>query len=97
MEWTYISLVHTDDDYGVAGAQSVQDYAEARGVCISKVLKVNVSPENLVAHFRHLTYEMITDETNATIYFGQNDAGKNKLVCVYLLKKYMLCLKEVFV
>lgn len=73
--WNYVLLVHTDDDYGTAGAASVREYGQRKGICFSNIIKVKANPQNSQAYYRDIANQLISDPASGIIYFGDSSSG----------------------
>ena len=71
--------MHTDDDYGILGADAVHKYARYVGICFSNRLQVQLNPENPDSYYKNVAVEILNDPAYGIIYFSQEDAGKVKL------------------
>ena len=71
--------MHSDDDYGIQGADAVHKYGRSVGICFSNRLQVQLNPENPDSYYKNVAVETLTDPAYGIIYFGQEGAGKVKL------------------
>ncbi|XP_067948068.1 uncharacterized protein [Watersipora subatra] len=70
LEWSYILLIHTNDDYGRDGAKAIQEHGRANGICFSNVIEVDLDPANPRRYYESIGRLMKADSAKGIIYFG---------------------------
>lgn len=75
LEWTYVLLIYTDDEYGVEGAAAVKEYGENIGICFSQSIQVSLHPEDRSKYFENLAKNITESPAVGVIFFGQESAG----------------------
>ena len=78
MGWSYVLLVHTDDDYGLEAASALKVYAKERSLCISKTINVSNDDQPDI-YFKNISRIITEDPASAIIYFGQEIPGSYTL------------------
>lgn len=75
-EWSYVLLVHTDDEYGRKGAEAVRSYAELKGICFSDTLEVKIESDDPLTYYDEISKQIKSDPARAVIFFGAETVGK---------------------
>ena len=42
LDWPVVTLIHSMDDYGIAGADRIEHYAKVYGICIYRRFAINL-------------------------------------------------------
>ena len=74
MEWSYVVLVHSDDDYGIQGAAEIESYGKQRGLCISEKIPAQLNPSDSRSHYENISATLLSASATGIIYFGQVSA-----------------------
>ncbi|XP_067943479.1 uncharacterized protein [Watersipora subatra] len=69
-EWSYVLLVHTDDEYGRKGAETVSSYAELKGICFSDTLEVKIESDDPLTYYDEISKQIKSDPARTVIFFG---------------------------
>lgn len=73
--WTYVSTVASDGEYGVPGIEYFQHEAKARNICLAETLKVSSNPSK--AEYDHIV-ETLQAKSNSRVvilFLREEDAG----------------------
>ena len=95
MGWSYILLVHTDDDYGLEAASTLKLSAKERSICISNTIKVS-NDDQPMTYFKNISRIIAEDPASAIIYFGQEDPGRYTLTSHTAVLPCILMFKMIF-
>lgn len=71
MEWSYVILLHSNDEYGTQGAAAVEAYGKLHGICFTQTISVDLNCTNKVEQYENITRQLLNSDARGTIYFGQ--------------------------
>ena len=81
LDWPVVTLIHSMDDYGIAGADRIEHYAKVYGICIYRRFAINLRMDKsgIVSNVRS------RDHPNGIIYFGYRQECKLVLILMNYL------------
>ncbi|KAK3587574.1 hypothetical protein CHS0354_004866 [Potamilus streckersoni] len=83
--WTYISGLHTNDNYGIKGMEMVKEFAKQEGICVDVVEQYLSDPFNTTTFDKVIMLlqkrQLLANDTHlGVVYFGQKNVLKGLLV-----------------